>query len=624
MSIKLLSPQLANQIAAGEVVERPASVVKELVENSLDAGASQIFIDIENGGARLIKVRDNGFGIPKAELALALARHATSKIHTLDDLENILSLGFRGEALASISAVSRLTLTSRPEAQSEAWQVHTEGPNMDAIIEPAAHPIGTSIEVANLFFNTPARRKFLRTEKTEFGHIDEVIRRIALAKPRIGIQLTHNGKILRQYKIAQDERQILKRLASICGENFVKKALQLDWQHGPLHIHGWISQIPLKNNSEIQYSYINGRMVKDKVILHAIRQAYAPFMQGEQQPEFVLFLDIDPTEVDVNVHPTKHEVRFHQARLIHDFIYQAISDAFNQQPSLVEATKLAQPQIQDMESSQNEIHEQKGVWQTATHPHTPPLFVEKSTNRQAAGKNIFTDVQNNHFEKKSLSSTKLENTLYNELVKEVKPKTSVINETKSKNTDVIASSTITTASISTLQADGLLKALTLISGALLLQWQETCYLLSLRKLQQLDIQLQLSKAKVETTPLLIPITLRLDNKQHQCWELQKTFFNQIGFVVIPQQAQRISITHVPKSLRQQNLQQLILKLLSHSFENFNDFIQALCQQITLSPITQFCDGVRILSDVEQHLTQDKSSLTSLLIPIDLQPYLEHL
>ncbi len=624
MAIKLLSPQLANQIAAGEVVERPASVVKELVENSLDAGASQIFIDIENGGARLIKVRDNGFGIPKAELALALARHATSKIHTLDDLENILSLGFRGEALASISAVSRLTLTSRPEAQSEAWQVHTEGPNMDAIIEPAAHPIGTSIEVANLFFNTPARRKFLRTEKTEFGHIDEVIRRIALAKPRIGIQLTHNGKILRQYKIAQDERQVLKRLASICGENFVKKALQLDWQHGPLHIHGWVSQVPLKNNAEIQYSYINGRMVKDKVILHAIRQAYAPFMQGEQQPEFVLFLDIDPSEVDVNVHPTKHEVRFHQARLIHDFIYQAISDALTQQPSLAEtpAIATASKEILSEKPMQHEIQEPRGSWQSASQP-VIPVFVEKSQNRQAAGKNIFTESRHSHFEKKAIPSAKLENALYSNLVKETKMTATSGNTPTTPISKPTVIPTIQTADMP-LQADGLLKALTLISGALLLQKQETCYLLSLRKLQQLDVQLQLAQSAPDTTPLLIPITLRLDENQFKSWELQQSFFNQIGFSVITQPAHRISITQVPKSLRQQNLQQLILKLLSQSFEELDNFIHALCQQITFSPIAQFCDGVRILNDVEQHLTQDKSPLTSLLIPLDLQPYLEHL
>ena len=215
MAIRILSPQLANQIAAGEVVERPASVVKELVENSLDAGASKIEIDIENGGAGLIRVRDNGCGIAKDELALALARHATSKISDADDLEAILSLGFRGEALASISSVSRLTLTSRTAEQTEAWQVYVQGRDMQAVIKPAAHPVGSTVEVANLFFNTPARRKFLRTDKTEFAHIDEVIRRIALAKFNIAFNLSHNGKMVRQYRPAVTPEQQLKRVAAI-------------------------------------------------------------------------------------------------------------------------------------------------------------------------------------------------------------------------------------------------------------------------------------------------------------------------------------------------------------------------------------------------------------------------
>jgi len=215
MTIRILSPQLANQIAAGEVVERPASVVKELVENSLDAGADKIQIDIENGGASLIRIRDNGIGIAKEELALALARHATSKIADLADLEAILSLGFRGEALASISSVSRLTLTSRTAEQNEAWQVYAQGRDMETTIQPASHPVGTTVEVANLFFNTPARRKFLRSEKTEFSHIDEVIRRIALAKFNINFTLTHNGKVLRQYKSAVTNEQKLKRMPTI-------------------------------------------------------------------------------------------------------------------------------------------------------------------------------------------------------------------------------------------------------------------------------------------------------------------------------------------------------------------------------------------------------------------------
>ncbi|MBE8596517.1 DNA mismatch repair endonuclease MutL [Xenorhabdus sp. BG5] len=330
MAIKILPPQLANQIAAGEVVERPSSVVKELVENSLDAGATRIDIDIERGGAKLIRIRDNGCGIAKQDLMLALARHATSKIASLDDLEAIVSMGFRGEALASISSVSRLTLTSRPESQAEAWQSYAEGRDMDVTVKPAAHPVGTTVEVLDLFYNTPARRKFLRTEKTEFGHIDEVVRRIALARLDVAINLNHNEKLVRQYRPAKDESQHERRLAAICGTAFVQQALALSWQHDSLSIKGWIVDPVNTAVSEIQYCYVNGRMMRDRLINHAIRQAYQDLIKGEQQPAYVLYLEIDPRQVDVNVHPAKHEVRFHQARLVHDFIYQGVAAVLKQ------------------------------------------------------------------------------------------------------------------------------------------------------------------------------------------------------------------------------------------------------------------------------------------------------
>ena len=325
MPIQILPPQLANQIAAGEVVERPASVVKELVENCLDAGATRIDIDIEKGGAKLIRIRDNGCGIAKDELAMALARHATSKISTLDDLEAIASLGFRGEALASISSVSRLVLTSRTAEQSEAWQAYAEGRDQAVTLKPAAHPQGTTLEVLDLFYNTPARRKFMRTEKTEFTHIDEVIRRIALARFDVAFSLSHNGKLVRQYRGASDTTQRERRLAAICGSTFISHALRIEWQHGDLILQGWVADpVGSKALSELQYCYVNGRMMRDRLIGHAIRQAYQDKLGEGHQPAYVLYLEIDPHQVDVNVHPAKHEVRFHQSRLVHDFIYQGV------------------------------------------------------------------------------------------------------------------------------------------------------------------------------------------------------------------------------------------------------------------------------------------------------------
>lgn len=351
MTIKILPARLANQIAAGEVVERPASVVKELVENSLDSGATRIDIDIEKGGAKMIRVRDNGKGIVKDELALALSRHATSKIHTLDDLEAIVSLGFRGEALASISSVARLTMTSRPATQDQAWAAHSEGRDMQVKLQPAAHPIGTSVEVLDLFFNTPARRKFLRTEKTEFTHIDELLKRIALSRFDVTINLRHNGKMIRQYRAAKTDVQAEKRIAAVCGNAFVRHMLKIELEHQGLKLHGWFTTPEgARQQSDLQYCYVNGRMMRDKLINHAIRQSYETSLRPDQFATYVLFIELDPHQVDVNVHPAKHEVRFHQARLVHDFIYQALSDGLAQSKQ-IDAAPINQSAFHQSEAS---------------------------------------------------------------------------------------------------------------------------------------------------------------------------------------------------------------------------------------------------------------------------------
>ncbi|MFT4748334.1 MAG: DNA mismatch repair protein MutL, partial [Congregibacter sp.] len=325
MPIQILPARLANQIAAGEVVERPASVVKEIVENSLDSGATSIEIDIEKGGHKRILIRDNGSGIPHEELALALSRHATSKITKLDDLEAICSLGFRGEALASISSVSRLSLSSKPKEQSQAWQAHCEGRDMQVQLNPVAHPDGTSVDVVDLFFNTPARRKFLRTEKTEFTHIDEVVRRIALSRFDVSFSLKHNGKLLRKYPAVKAQSTEQKRLSTICGKEFAEQSIELNSQYQQFELKGWLAQPEqAKNQGDFQYFYVNGRMMRDKLINHAVRQAFEGLIGADLYPAYVLYLTLEPNQVDVNVHPSKHEVRFHQARLVHDFIYRAL------------------------------------------------------------------------------------------------------------------------------------------------------------------------------------------------------------------------------------------------------------------------------------------------------------
>jgi DNA mismatch repair protein MutL len=331
-TIQILPPQLANQIAAGEVVERPASVVKELVENALDAGATKVEVDIERGGHKKITIKDNGKGVSKDQLALALSRHATSKISTMNDLEAIVSLGFRGEALASISSVSRLTLTSKPAAQAEAWSAIAEGLDMAVDIRPAAHPDGSTVEVLDLFFNTPARRKFLRAEKTEFSHIDVLIKRIAMSRPDINFTLKHNGKVIKRYRAqTQSDDKITNqsgRIAEVINQAFVDDCSVRTANYDAITISVWVrAPHTCKSVNPAQYAFVNGRMMRDKLLQHAIRQAYASEINSEQQPEYVLFIDLPATDVDVNVHPAKHEVRFHQARLLHDLLVGTIQEA---------------------------------------------------------------------------------------------------------------------------------------------------------------------------------------------------------------------------------------------------------------------------------------------------------
>ncbi|MDH5393471.1 MAG: DNA mismatch repair endonuclease MutL [Gammaproteobacteria bacterium] len=319
--------QLINQIAAGEVVERPSSVIKELLENSLDAGSDKIDIDIEQGGIKLIRITDNGSGIHKDDMALALSRHATSKIRNLDDLEHVGSLGFRGEAVPSIASISRLVITSATENQP-GWQVIGDGSEKEIQQKPAAHKTGTTIEVRDLFFNVPARRKFLKKEKTEFKHLEDVVKRIALSRFDIGLTLSNNRKTVRQFRAASDQLGQEKRVADICGKSFIEQSVYVEHEAFGLKIWGWIA-LPTfsRSQADLQYFYVNGRMVKDRVVTHAIRQAYQDVLYHGRHPAYILYFELDPVLVDVNAHPTKSEVRFRESRTVHDFLYRSIHDA---------------------------------------------------------------------------------------------------------------------------------------------------------------------------------------------------------------------------------------------------------------------------------------------------------
>ncbi|HSH56414.1 MAG TPA: DNA mismatch repair endonuclease MutL [Halomonas sp.] len=370
--IRVLDPRLANQIAAGEVVERPASVVKELVENAIDAGSSRIEVELEAGGARLIRVRDDGSGIGEGDLPLALSRHATSKIGSLEELEGVASLGFRGEALASISSVSRLELVSNPDDDPTAgWRVVAEGRNMEPRVSPAPHPRGTSVTVRDLFFNTPARRKFLRTEKTEFGHVEEAFRRQALSRYDIGWILRHNHKTVHQLRPGEDVASRERRIAALLGKSFLDNALHLDLEASGLRLWGWVG-LPTHSRAQAdqQYFFVNGRVVRDRLVAHAVRQAYRDVLFNGRHPVFVLYLEVDPTVVDVNVHPTKHEVRFRDGRLVHDFLFSSLHRALGEaraggqaEEEHGEAPDAEASERNEADAASRQVAEPAGRWQ---------------------------------------------------------------------------------------------------------------------------------------------------------------------------------------------------------------------------------------------------------------------
>ena len=566
MPIQILPPQLANQIAAGEVVERPASVVKELVENSLDAGATRIDIDIEKGGARLIRIRDNGCGIPKAELAMALARHATSKIASLDDLEAIASLGFRGEALASISSVSRLTLTSRTADQQEAWQAYAEGRDMQVTVKPAAHPVGTSLEVLDLFYNTPARRKFMRTEKTEFTHIDEVIRRIALARFDVAISLTHNGKLVRQYRGVSQTSQQERRLGAICGTAFMQHALRIDWQHDDLALRGWVAdpagarQIP-----DLQYCYVNGRMMRDKLINHAIRQAWQAQGGDDQQPAYVLYLEIDPHQVDVNVHPAKHEVRFHQSRLVHDFIWQGVMSVLQASRSPALPDVAAKEPAAQWQPENRQAAGGNHFAQPAAAPHRPDDDTAASRRDNAPARSGSAGAgAGAGWQHKEPAYRAREGAAYQQLLKTPSgPAPAPAPAAPQTTRQTTHQATPETPLAAHAQSFGRVLSVVRERYALL-ERGPALQLLSLpvasRWLKQ--AQLQPGEEGLKPQPLLIPVRLKIAASEQEVITTRAALLQQMG-IDLQRDGQHVTLRAVPLPLRTQNLQILIPELLGY-------------------------------------------------------------
>lgn len=519
MRIQKLSSHLINQIAAGEVIERPASVVKELLENSLDARADKINMDIENGGVKLIRIRDNGFGIEEGDLLLALERHATSKIRTLEDLEGVSTLGFRGEALPSIASVSRLSLMSASEGQTHGWMVKVgEAPI------PAPHAQGTTVEVHDLFFNVPARRKFLKSERTEYLHIESVVKCIALSCPHVEINLRHNQKPVLSVKPASDRSEMEKRLSAICGPAFVEQCLYLEHEAAGLKLSGWIG-LPTfsRSQNDLQFFFVNGRIVKDKVLSHAVKQGYRDVLFHGRQPAYVLYLELDPRLVDVNAHPAKHEVRFREARLVHDFLYRTLNEVL--------ADTRAGQTLGVIDPNQKALSQQQSTEKVQS-------YTQKSSYRlQQASMLLPIDAA---FERYKPLYT-VENTL------------SESRDAESKRKE----QGIPPLGFALAQLTGIYILAENAQGLVLVDMHAAHERIGYEKLKQSYVE-----HAVQSLPLLVPVALHTSEREADIAENQFSEFAKLGFSIDRIGLEEIRIREVPVMLKDANVEALIRDVLS--------------------------------------------------------------
>ena len=557
--INLLSQRLANQIAAGEVVERPASVVKELMENSLDAGASRLEIEVEQGGIKQIKIKDDGLGIYKQDLELALSRHATSKIADLEDLENIASLGFRGEALASISSVSRLTMTSKADddvtagsGDNSGWKVVAEGQEMDVILSPAAHSRGTTLEVRDLFFNTPARKKFLKTEKTEFSRIDEILKRIALSRFDVQFSLTHNQRAIRKLLPAKSDQEKQRRVALVCGPAFVESSVFVEMEGQGLRLWGWVS-LPTfsRSQADLQYFYVNGRIIRDKLVTHAVKQAYRDVLFHGRHPAYVLYLELAPSTVDVNVHPTKHEVRFRDSRLVHDFLFSSLHKALAE---LRPADRLA-------DNVQNNGKE------------SDPFADKRSDN--AAGNFAASSDSNfavgNFSDQNSLSLAEPTSNNYSYRPNSGQPAVGAIQSQLENFAKLTAGDA---------EVPPLGYAIAQLHGIYILaQNKEGLITVDMHAAherityERMKIACQNEELKMQ--PLLVPLSIAVSQSEADCTETEQGALLSIGIELERAAAESIVVRQVPSILRNANIEQLVRDVLSDVLEyGSSDRIQA--------------------------------------------------
>lgn len=548
--IHLLSPRLANQIAAGEVVERPASVVKELLENAIDSGANRIDIDVENGGIKLVRVRDNGCGIGEEDLPLSLSRHATSKIEQLDDLEAVATLGFRGEALASISSVSRLSITSSEDEQDSqeqkhGWKAETEGRDMAVNILPAAHPRGTTVEVRDLFFNTPARRKFLRTENTEYKRIDEILRKLALSHFDIDFTLRNNGKVVHNFRAASTQLEQERRVAGICGKAFMENALYVEVEAAGLRLWGWVG-LPTfsRSQADLQHFFVNGRSIRDKLVTHAVRKAYQDVMYHGRHPAFVLFLELNAADVDVNVHPTKHEVRFRDSRTVHDFLfrslYRAVADIRPGEADYLGQESSAQPaQTEGPHVKESAQFIEPGSATKSSYSQQPAMNLYSPSTAGAVGQAVPEAVSENR-------------AVYQSLHEASEP---LLSEADS--TGLSSDGEVPPLGYAIAQLKGIYILAENTQGLVLVDMHAAHERITYEQMKQ-----AFDAEGIHSQPLLVPVTLAVSQSEADIGEEHQALFESLGFLLQRVGPESLMVRQVPAMLRDSDAEPLVRDVLS--------------------------------------------------------------
>ena len=533
MSIKVLSDQLVNQIAAGEVIERPSSVIKELVENAIDAKATRIRIVLEQGGIKLMSIQDNGIGMNKSDITLAVKRHATSKIATLDDLMRVSSMGFRGEALSSIASVARLTIQSKSESD-QAFQLEADNDWQNVDVQPCAHPQGTTITVKDLFYNVPARKKFLKKEVTEFKHISQMLKKISMVHPSIHFELSHNQKNSFSYPAVR-HKDAIKRVAKILGKEFAHNALVLKDHHDNMTLHGWVAKPTFsRSQPDMQYFYVNNRMVKDKSVAHAIKQAYSDVLYHGRFSAFVLFLTMDPSWVDVNVHPSKTEVRFREGRLIHGFVYKCVKNVIeNQRPDGInhESTLLTEQGVDATGTIlEHQVQEQTGLalnsFQTLAKQYTPSF--ERGKNYSA---------------------------------EDIMPAYEKLYQTQT-----------TELTINEVDIPPLGFAIAQLHGVFVLAQNETGLIIvdmhaAHERITYENLKTGLAANSIKVQPLLVPQTVNLSEEEADLVEKHQEWFLTFGLELNRTGDESIVIRSVPSILSNANTEKLVRDVLSDLLEN---------------------------------------------------------